>query len=74
MVKKFDVYFCESKNHEKPCVIISPDEMNALLPYVVVAPITKHQRAFPCRVGVKLKAGREFSRHYHVGIGIFDSR
>ena len=55
MVKKFDVYFCESKNHEKPCVIISPDEMNALLPYVLVAPITKHQRAFPCRVGVKLK-------------------
>ncbi len=55
MVKKFDVYFCETKNHEKPCVIISPDEMNTLLPYVVMAPITKNQRAFPCRIGVKLK-------------------
>lgn len=55
MVKKFDVYFYESKSHEKPCVVLSPDEMNALLPYVVIAPITKIQRAFPCRVGVKLK-------------------
>jgi mRNA interferase MazF len=55
MVKKFDVYLYESKTHTKPCVVISPDEMNALLPYVVIAPITKVQRAVPCRVGVKLK-------------------
>lgn len=55
MVKKFDVYFFEGRTHEKPCVILSPDEMNALLPYVLVAPITKIQRAFPCRAGVKLK-------------------
>ena len=55
MVKKFDVYFCESLGTEKPCVILSPDEMNEILPYVLVAPITNVTRSFPCRIGVKLK-------------------
>jgi len=55
MVKKFDVFFCESRGAVKPCVILSPNEMNDLLPYVLVAPITTNKRAFPCRVGVKLK-------------------
>ncbi len=55
MVKKYEVYFCEIKGHEKPCVVVSPDEMNALLPYALVAPITKNQRNFPSRMGVKLK-------------------
>jgi len=55
MVKKFDVFFCEIRGSEKPCVIVSPDEMNEVLPYVLVAPITSVVRAFPCRVGVKLK-------------------
>ena len=55
MVKKFDVFFCEIRGMEKPCVVLSPDEMNELLPYVLVAPITSLKRSFPCRVGVKLK-------------------
>ena len=55
MVKKFDVYFCKMKGAIKPCVILSPDEMNELLPYVLVAPITTLKHAFPCRAGVKLK-------------------
>ena len=55
MVKKFDVYFCEVRGTEKPCVIVSPDEMNDVLPYVLVAPITALKHSFPCRVGVRLK-------------------
>ena len=55
MVKKFDVFFCEGLGTEKPCVVLSPDEMNDILPYVLVAPITVVVRGFPCRVGVKLK-------------------
>ena len=55
MVKKFDVFFCECSGTEKPCVILSPDDMNEILPYVLVAPITNVTRGFPCRVGVKLK-------------------
>lgn len=55
MVKKFDVFLCELRGVEKPCVVVSPDEMNELLPYVLIAPITSLKRNFPCRVGVKLK-------------------
>ena len=55
MVKKFDVFFCEMRGIEKPCVVISPDEMNDVLPYVLVAPITALKRRFPCRIGVRIK-------------------
>ena len=55
MVKRFDVCVCESKTKRRPCVVLSPDEMNAHLPYVIVAPITTVERLFPCRVGVRLK-------------------
>ena len=55
MVKKFDVFSCEMRGTEKPCVVVSPNEMNELLPYVLIAPITSVTRGFPCRVGVKLK-------------------
>ena len=55
MVKKYEVYFCDIRGQEKPCVVVSPDEMNGLLPYALVAPITKNQRNFPSRMGVKLK-------------------
>ena len=58
MVKQFDVYICESKNKQRPCVVLSPEEMNANLPYVIVAPITTVERVFPSRVGVRLK-GRQ---------------
>ena len=55
MVKRFDVFMCASKDRLRPCVVISPDEMNNTLPYVMVAPITTVERLFPCRVGVRLK-------------------
>ncbi len=55
MVKKFDVYFCEMRGTEKPCVIVSPDEMNEVLPYVLIAPITKNEHSFPSRLGLKIK-------------------
>ena len=55
MVKKFDVFMCEIREDEKPCIVLSPNEMNELLPYVLIAPITNVKHNFPCRVGVKLK-------------------
>ena len=55
MVKKYEVYFCDIRGQEKPCVVVSPDEMNSVLPYALVAPITKNQHNFPSRMGVKLK-------------------
>jgi mRNA interferase MazF len=34
----------------RPCVIISPDEMNAAIQTVIVAPMTTKSRAYPSRV------------------------
>jgi mRNA interferase MazF len=37
----------------RPCVIISPDEMNMYLQTIVVAPMTSSSKSYPTRVPVK---------------------
>jgi len=37
----------------RPCVIVSPDEMNRHLRTVIVAPMTTKSRSYPTRVRVK---------------------
>ena len=37
----------------RPCVVVSPDEMNRYLQTIVVAPMTTKSRAYPTRVRVK---------------------
>ena len=37
----------------RPCVVISPDEMNKYLRTVIVAPLTSTKRALPTRVLIK---------------------
>jgi mRNA interferase MazF len=37
----------------RPCVIISPDEMNKYLQTIVIAPITSASKPYPTRVEVK---------------------
>ena len=37
----------------RPCVIISPDEMNKYLRTVVIAPMTTSSRNYPTRVEIK---------------------
>lgn len=39
----------------RPCVIVSPDEMNRYLDTVVVAPVTSRSRPYPTRVKVILE-------------------
>lgn len=39
----------------RPCVIISPDEMNKYLRTIVIAPITSTIKAYPTRFKVNLK-------------------
>jgi mRNA interferase MazF len=34
----------------RPCVIVSPDELNAHLHTLIVAPMTTHGRAYPWRI------------------------
>ena len=37
----------------RPCVIISPDEMNRYLQTIIIAPMTSQSRNYPTRVEVK---------------------
>lgn len=37
----------------RPCVIISPDEMNRYLQTIVIAPITNSSKSYPTRIEIK---------------------
>ena len=37
----------------RPCLIVSPDEMNKYLRMVIVAPMTTKSRSYPTRIRVK---------------------
>ena len=57
MVKQFDVYLVSldpTKGSEikktRPCLVISPDEMNKALNTVLIAPMTTTLRNYPTRV------------------------
>lgn len=39
----------------RPCVILSPDEMNGNLQTIVIAPMTNSSKAYPTRIEVKHK-------------------
>ena len=60
-IKRFDVYLIcldptggtEIKK-TRPCVIISPDEMNDMLKTVIIAPVTSTTRKYPTRVKSKI--------------------
>jgi len=44
----------------RPCLVISPDEMNAYISTVIVAPMTTKARSYPTRVSCRFrgKAGQ----------------
>ena len=42
----------------RPCLVVSPDEMNQHLRTVLVAPLTTTERAYPTRVPVKFQNTR----------------
>jgi mRNA interferase MazF len=57
-ITRFTVYMVEldpTVGHEirktRPCVVISPDEMNAYIQTVIVAPMTTKSRTYPTRIG-----------------------
>lgn len=39
----------------RPCVVISPDEMNRYLRTIIVAPMTTASRPYPTRVGLRFQ-------------------
>jgi mRNA interferase MazF len=57
VVERFDVYLVNldpTVGHEtrktRPCVVVSPDEMNRHVATVIVAPMTSRGRPYPTRV------------------------
>lgn len=56
-VKRFSVYLvalAPTRGHEirktRPCLVVSPDEMNRYIGTVIVAPMTTKGRPYPSRV------------------------
>jgi mRNA interferase MazF len=39
----------------RPCVVVSPDEMNRYLRTVIVAPMTTASRSYPTRIGLRFQ-------------------
>lgn len=39
----------------RPCVVVSPDEMNHFISTVIIAPMTTKARAYPTRVDCRFK-------------------
>lgn len=63
MVKRFEIYLValdpttgSEIKKTRPCLIISPDEMNRTLKTVLIAPMTTTLRAFPSRVRVTFQS------------------
>ena len=67
VVKRFDVFLValdptmgSEIKKTRPCLVISPDEMNAYISTVIVAPMTTKARSYPTRVSCRFrgKAGQ----------------
>lgn len=58
-VRRFDIHLVQldpTRGHEiqktRPCVVVSPDEMNRHIGTVIVAPMTTRSRGYPTRVAL----------------------
>ena len=65
VVKRFDVYLINLDptigseiQKTRPCLVISPDEMNRFIRTVIVAPMTTKGTSYPTRVACKFQ-GRQ---------------
>jgi mRNA interferase MazF len=65
VVKRFDVYLVNLDptvgseiQKTRPCLIISPDEMNRNIRTVIIAPMTSVQKEYPTRVPCIFKKKR----------------
>lgn len=62
VVRRFEVYLVNLDptvgseiQKSRPCVVISPDEMNAHIATVIVAPMTTKGREYPSRVSCQFR-------------------
>ncbi len=62
VINRFDVFLVNldpTVGHEikkvRPCLVVSPDEMNHNIRTVIIAPMTTKGRSYPTRVSCKFK-------------------
>src|SRR5215210_812026 len=62
VIKRFDVYLINlnptvgSKIQKtRPCLVISPDEMNRFIRTIIIAPMTTKSTSYPTRVACKFQ-------------------
>lgn len=67
MVKRFEVYLVNLDptigveiQKKRPCLIISPDEMNRNVKTAIIAPMTTKTRNFPTRVACRFEGKNGF--------------
>ncbi len=65
VIRRFEIFLVgldPTRGHEmqktRPCVVISPDEMNRHIGTVIMAPMTTHGREYPTRVPVVFRRKR----------------
>jgi mRNA interferase MazF len=65
VVKRFDVYLVNLDptigseiQKTRPCLVISPDEMNRNIRTVIIAPMTSTQKEYPTRVSCTFRKKR----------------
>lgn len=62
VISQYEVYLIDldpTKGHEirktRPCLVISPNEMNHSIQTLIVAPMTTQSREYPTRVAVRFQ-------------------
>ena len=65
VIKRFEVYLINLDptignkiKKTRPCVVVSPDEMNFHIQTVIIAPLITREKQYPTRVGCQLQ-GKE---------------
>lgn len=65
VVKRFDVYLINLDptigseiQKTRPCLVVSPDEMNRFIKTVIVAPMTSKGTTYPTRVACRFQGRR----------------
>ncbi len=67
MVKRFEVYLVNLNptigaeiQKKRPCLIISPDQMNRNVKTAIIAPMTTKSRSFPTRIACEFEGKNGF--------------
>ncbi len=62
MVKQYQIYFVNldptigaEVKKIRPCVVVSPDEINSYLKTIIVAPITSTLKSYPTRIDILIQ-------------------